>query len=94
MADNTMNQRPDHKSGQNQTMQHEQAKASVSGQSAQTMGGQSSQPTGQGGMTEGREKSAIGGGENRSQSGDFDKKNDSEQNRAFEKSQSEPSSQR
>ena len=51
--------------GSNQTMKHEQAKASV---------GEGSQPSGQSGQREhggeNREKSAIGGGEDRSQTGE------------------------
>ena len=51
----------------NQTMQHEQAKASVSGGSQNSSGRNSDQFGSQDGMGE---QSAIGGGENRSQTGE------------------------
>lgn len=65
MKQSSMNQNPDK---QGQTLQHEQAKASVSGQSGQNTGSQSM--GGQSGFDQGQEKSAIGGGENRSQTGE------------------------
>ena len=62
MADNNMNK---NQSGndRNQTMQHEQAKASVSGKDNQ------SSPSGEFDKNR-QDKSAIGGGENRSQTGE------------------------
>ena len=85
MADNNMKNSTD----KNQTMQNEQAKAGIAGD----------RKTEQGGITEGREKSAIGGGENRSeptsQTGETGRARnelDQDKNREFDKNKSEPTS--
>jgi len=66
MANNNQNQSP------NQTMRHEQAKGSVGGgsDSRGQQGGFDQNRSQQGGMDQNREKGAIGGGENRSQTGE------------------------
>ena len=63
MADNNIKQNQGGNNDRNQTMQHEQAKASVSGKDNDRS------PTGEFDKNR-QEKSAIGGGENRSQTGE------------------------